>query len=214
MGCVCVRGCEPTVNAEVPSEVLRATCFQERLNEVHAAIADERTRRAAATQLALAAAAPPPEAPGGCAPVRDGVGRGPETVVDLDDDDDVIPQPEAEEPFWHHFAERVVKSMVRLIPEPRTPQAVKDMLRDCHLAALRGETGSSHVLIHYDVKLSGEPITAPHYRSAPLRKEALKTAVSGVLLARGGLLEGDMYVFNDAGKHGIDTYIPSLCCGW
>ncbi|MCP4243413.1 MAG: hypothetical protein GY772_22900 [bacterium] len=192
------------MNAQVPSEVLQATCFQERLNEIHAAIADERTKRAAATQLALAAAAPPPEAPGGCAPVRDGVGGGPETVLDLDDDDDaVVQQPEAEEAFWHHFAERTVKSMVLLLPEPKTPLAVKDMLRDCHLGATRGETGSSHVLVHYDVKLSGEPITAPHYRSAPLRKEALKTAVAGVLQARGGLLEGDMYVFNDAGKHGI-----------
>ena len=47
------------------------------------------------------------------------------------------------------------------------------------------------VLIHYDVKLSGEAITAPHLRIPPFQEKAYEKMVSSLLEARSQTVNAD-----------------------
>ena len=64
------------------------------------------------------------------------------------------------------------------------------------------------VLVHYDVKLSGESVTYPHIRTCPFVEETYRTLVSGVLAVRGSgtddarLTPGTLAILVDGGKVG------------
>ena len=69
-------------------------------------------------------------------------------------------------------------------------------------------TASGNVLLYLDVFMSGEPVTAPHVRSPPFRKEQARKLLGALIAARrfpgqeGKLAHGDVLVFADAGKRG------------
>lgn len=101
----------------------------------------------------------------------------------------------------------LVKQRVKLLVEPASDTAFATMLSDAEIGKLRG-TAERRVMALYDPKKGGEPITAPHLRIAPFRKEHAQKAVRAFLQSRSGsmeLHEGDMMVFFDAGKHGFST---------
>ena len=72
----------------------------------------------------------------------------------------------------------------------------------------------------YDVKQTGESITRPHIRIAPLREDKASKMVGGVVQARAKLqagatsvIDGDMYVFFDGGRPGtalFELHLPSV----
>lgn len=61
------------------------------------------------------------------------------------------------------------------------------------------------VLVHYDVKLSGESCTFPHIRVCPFVEESYRMLVSGLLAARSSdsqLTPGTLAILLDGGKSG------------
>ena len=69
-------------------------------------------------------------------------------------------------------------------------------------------TASGNVLLYLDVFMSGEPVTAPHVRSAPFRKDQAKKLIGAMVSARrakgqdGKMPHGDILVYADGGKKG------------
>ena len=100
----------------------------------------------------------------------------------------------------------MVKQRVKLVVEPVSETAFATMLSDAEIGKLRGAQ-ERKIMTLYDVKKSGESITAPHLRPAPFRKEHGQKVVRSFLQSRGGmeLHEHDLMFFFDAGKHGSLT---------
>ena len=96
-----------------------------------------------------------------------------------------------------------VKQRVKLIVEPVSESAFATALSDAEIGKMRG-TQERRILALYDVKKCGESITAPHLRTAPLRKDHCQKAVRAFLQSRGSMEmhEHDLLFFMDAGKHG------------
>ena len=81
-------------------------------------------------------------------------------------------------------AMRQVRSSVSLMVESDQRKAMIDELS----ALLGGSVGSKNIMLLYDNKTAGEPITNPHIRMPSFRADRLKTAVAVVL----GALDADI----------------------
>ena len=117
--------------------------------------------------------------------------------------------------YWQEFAERTINANVKLIPEPMTQTQVADAITDwaTHSGAreaLRGTGGHTYFMAIFDVKQTGEPITRPHIRIAPLQAEKAAKLLGGFRQSRAGLevgstaiINGDMVVLLDGGRAGL-----------
>lgn len=109
---------------------------------------------------------------------------------------------------WLKHAQKVCHQYVRLIPEPRQAGQLATEVRESSLGRLLGDP-MGLVLLHYDVKLSGEPVTRPDLRVAPLRDDVYKKLVRSVIEGRyqgendvATLQTGDIALIIDGGRHG------------
>ncbi len=114
--------------------------------------------------------------------------------------------------YWKALAAKTLRSSVRLVAEPRTATGMKDIVAD-HAGQLGGR---GYTVFFFDVKTSGEAVTAPHLRCAPLKEDQLQKLVRGCLTGRSGsdddvvIRDKDLYVLLDGMKHGLALY----CWGW
>ena len=74
---------------------------------------------------------------------------------------------------WEHAAERLVHQYCRIFAKPDSAASLKDELSSTALAMTRGEL-KSHLLFHYDQKLSGEPQSNPTNRICPFQEHYYK----------------------------------------
>ena len=79
-------------------------------------------------------------------------------------------------------AMRYVRSAVNLLVEQ---EQRKNMVEELMAALANKGADGKNVMIVYDQKAAGEPITAPHIRIPPLRSERLKRSVHCSLEALG-----------------------------
>ena len=118
-----------------------------------------------------------------------------------------------EKETWEGHATRIMRRYVRLVTIPTTKTALAAELSTSELGRIRGDP-TGLVMIHYDVKLSGETITAPHLRVPPLRASMYDMLVQSTLAARGSTIDaesdsatailcsGDLAVIFDGGRKG------------
>ena len=110
--------------------------------------------------------------------------------------------------YWRKRAERVVDANVQLIAEPATEAQLEEMIKRSILKDSSGSAGSNYVAALLDVKQMGEPVTAPHSRVMPCKKERIMKLVGAFLRARRGdsanklMKEGDVVILLDGGKRG------------
>ncbi len=109
--------------------------------------------------------------------------------------------------YWRKRAERVVDANVQLISEPVTEAQLEEAIKRSILKDSSGSVGSNYVAALLDVKQLGEPVTAPHSRVMPCKKERILKLVSAFLRARGDsakklMKEGDVVILLDGGKRG------------
>ena len=123
--------------------------------------------------------------------------------------------------FWLAFAKRTVAAHVKLFTEPDSSSSVRDLLNKTTVAKVKGIDKEDCVMILFDVKQSGECITAPHLRVPPLRDEQLGKLITGVLESRRTsdpdaevLIDGDVLCMFDGGRHGpaFPTHESVLSC--
>lgn len=130
-------------------------------------------------------------------------------------------QENAKDIYWRKLAERTVQSHCALIAEPDSEQKLKEILDKTALAKSLGTPGQEYVSILLDQKLSGEPITAPHIRSAPFNRKRIGKLLAAVLRSRAAhlgeadqevlpLIDGDVLMFLDAGKPGVQNRMGGL----
>ncbi len=110
--------------------------------------------------------------------------------------------------YWRKRAERVVDANVQLITEPATEAQLEEMIKRSILKDSSGSAGSNYAAALLDVKQMGEPVTAPHSRVMPCKKERIVKLVGAFLRARRGdsanklMKEGDVVILLDGGKRG------------
>ena len=72
---------------------------------------------------------------------------------------------------WLKHAARIYRSHITLICPGATESAVKESIANSETGRLLGDA-SGLMILHCDVKLTGETISAPHERLPPIRSEA------------------------------------------
>ena len=110
---------------------------------------------------------------------------------------------------WQGVAERLVRQYIRIVVAPTTDAGVAQEVKASELACSAGSM-SGLTLLHYDVKLSGEPATAPKLRISPFQEKPYKQMVQGILegrwrgeaSTRAQLNAGDVVLLLDAGRVG------------
>ena len=125
--------------------------------------------------------------------------------------------------FWLAFAKRTLAAHIKLFTEPDSSSDVRDLINKSSIAKAKGIDKEDCVMILFDVKQSGECITAPHLRVPPLRDEQIGKLITGVLESRragdpdaDALIDGDVLCMFDGGRHGPVTlqkpcHVPGRC---
>ena len=108
---------------------------------------------------------------------------------------------------WETFARRLIKEGVRVISQGNaTESQLAEILKSSAAGKIRGDPGmQQYAVIIYDIKNSGESITAPHERMPPFRNSHMTKMLSAVFKARDKLDElddGDVFFCFDAFRHG------------
>ena len=109
--------------------------------------------------------------------------------------------------YWEKVIKKQIHTYVDIIVEKKTAAELENALRDSTLASIRGDP-TGLVLFHFDVKQSGEPLTRPELRIAPLRDAHYHRMVRTVLNARApagsnpGLRSGEVAILLDGGRRG------------
>ena len=122
-----------------------------------------------------------------------------------DDDQDVVAEHAA-------LAARIVAENVRLLDGSDKESTITDIIRQSPVGMLRGSPEGS-ILIHYDVKLSGEDAHRPAYRPPALRRPHLEKLVRATLRSRLSneaelaITPGDVFVLFDAGRPGNQNFL-------
>lgn len=121
--------------------------------------------------------------------------------------------------FWLAFAKRTIAAHIKLFTEPDSSSDVRDLINKTSIAKAKGIDKEDCVMILFDVKQSGECITAPHLRVPPLRDEQIGKLITGVLESRragdpdaDALIDGDVLCMFDGGRHGPVTLQKPLPC--
>ena len=123
--------------------------------------------------------------------------------------------------YWTKLAERTVQCHVELIAEPESEQKLKEILDMTALREIAGTPGSDYIAILVDQKQSGESITAPHIRCTPFNRKRVMKLLGAVVKSRGipgiegenqevPLKDGDVLMFLDTGKSGVQSRMASL----
>jgi hypothetical protein len=115
---------------------------------------------------------------------------------------------EEERATWTAAAQRLVRQYIRIIVYPQTEKQLVTEIQNSDLGRMVGDlTGT--VLIHYDVKMAGESVTAPRLRTAPFQEKVYEKYVQAVLEGRDQGLKkvptlniGDLVLLLDAGRSG------------
>lgn len=121
--------------------------------------------------------------------------------------------------YWISFAVRSFDSTCSLRQEPESETQVCDTIVDSAVGKLKGITGQDYVMIHGDVKQSGEAATSPHIRISPCREKWVVKMLGGALKARLTLqpkavtmIDGDLVLLLDGGKHGNEHLLTKPLC--
>ena len=128
----------------------------------------------------------------------------------------VLELPPSEQEKIEHFRDMAKKracTYVKLIAEDKASEsALLDMVASTTVGKMRGELviGSTKIVaVWYDLKLSGESVTAPHVRLPPYRSADMKKKIMSVVQGREdptSLHPGDaFFIFN--GFKSIDTQL-------
>lgn len=108
---------------------------------------------------------------------------------------------------WTDAASRLVRQHCHIVVNPGSASDLEKLIMASELGKSPGDNASL-VLIHFDVKLNGEAITAPHLRVPPLQDSAYLKLVNSLLTARnpdGGqktINPGEVVAILDGGRHG------------
>ena len=108
---------------------------------------------------------------------------------------------------WEKVINKQIKTYIDIIVEPKSAAELQNALTESRLANIKGDP-TGLVLIHFDVKQSGEPQTRPELRVAPLREASYHRLVRAVLSSRApagapaGLRSGEVAVLLDGGRRG------------
>ena len=117
---------------------------------------------------------------------------------------------EDDQQLWRQQMLKTIRTHVRFLAEPKTQADLEQQLRDCGYACLKGDP-TGQVLLHFDLKKFGEPLTRPDLRTPTLREPQYNKLVRAVLNARAGsdeaatLHHGDVALLLDGGKSGNKT---------
>ena len=110
---------------------------------------------------------------------------------------------------WWAVAERIVKANIQLFVEPKTEGELMAIFDQCTLKDSVGAPGSGYVGCILDVKTMTEPVSQPHKRVGPCKKDKIIKLVGAWLKSRAtqarakdGMKEGDALLLLDGGKHG------------
>ena len=180
-------------NRKSATEILSYGAFETLVQELKGAV--EKDRKASGQAL-------PGTAPASTAQsVRDADDI-PEHILsacleDLETDEDKILK-------YRAMAMHTVKTRIKLIVEPSSDEAFATAISDTSIGQLRGDS-QKRVLCMYDIKKSGESVTAPHLRPPSFRKEHAQKGIKAVMASRGRgeeVHEGDVFFVYDAGKMG------------
>lgn len=123
------------------------------------------------------------------------------SLEDLEADEDKILK-------YRAMAMHTVKTRIKLIVEPSSDEAFATAIADTSIGQLRGDS-QKKILCLYDIKKSGESVTAPHLRPPSFRKEHAQKGLRAVMASRGKkeeVHEGDAFFVYDAGKMGPLDY--------
>ncbi|CAK0788960.1 unnamed protein product [Prorocentrum cordatum] len=119
---------------------------------------------------------------------------------------------------WYlRFAQKKVSDYVKLISDSgKSEAALQASIAQTTLGMEEGDM-TGHILVHAGVTLSGEPVTAPHLRAAPFRKDQLGRLFNSVISARrrgghdsGRLSQGGACMYLDGGKKGAGGVINKI----
>ncbi len=117
-----------------------------------------------------------------------------------------LDDPDGKLPRWLKYAETVVRERVTLIVEG-SETALVTALAEAPVATYAA-TGNNSVIVLYDVKQAGESMSRPAFRPPSLRRAHVRKLVGAILQARSkrqAILENDVFVMMDAGKHGNEN---------
>ena len=108
---------------------------------------------------------------------------------------------------WDHRAEKLGKQYCKILPLPSEMSILKDSIRGHPFGCVAGdETG--FVVMHYDVKQRGEPITNPNIRVCPFQEKQYSRKIGALLEARATdgepakLNSCEVALISDGGKGG------------
>ena len=110
---------------------------------------------------------------------------------------------------WRAFMLKTIHASVRFVADSGSAQQLEQAIKDNPFAVLKADP-TGNILIHYDVKKSGEPGTRPDLRVTPLREASYSRLVRALLDARrtgdpstpGTLNPGDIALVMDGGRPG------------
>ena len=111
---------------------------------------------------------------------------------------------------WEKVIKKQIHTYVDIIVEKKSAAELENAIRDSTLATIKGDP-TGLVLFYFDVKQSGEPLTRPELRIAPLRDANYHRMVRTVLSARApagaapGLRSGEVAILLDGGRRGNAT---------
>ena len=106
--------------------------------------------------------------------------------------------------LWTAQADKLCRQYTRVVVHPQTEKQLVQDIGSSDLGTARGD-GSGTTLLHFDVKLSAESITAPRLRIAPFQEKVYEKVVAAIKEARdctGKLIVGDCVLLIDGGKPG------------
>ncbi|OLP81256.1 hypothetical protein AK812_SmicGene38225 [Symbiodinium microadriaticum] len=187
--------------AEGCREVLSYGAFETLVQELKSAI--EKDRKASGQELPGTAPAAPAQAFKDATDIPEHILSA--SLDDLDSDEDKILK-------YRAMAMHEVKTRIKLIVEPSSDEAFATAIADTSIGQLRGDS-QKKILCLYDIRKSGESVTAPHLRPPSFRKEHAQKGLRAVMASRGRseeMHEGDVFFVYDAGKMGNERAISSL----
>ena len=79
---------------------------------------------------------------------------------------------QGDQDHWEKFIKKHVHTYVDIIVEKKSAAELENAIRDSTLATIKGDP-TGLVLFYFDVKQSGEPVTRPELRVAPLARREL-----------------------------------------
>jgi hypothetical protein len=111
--------------------------------------------------------------------------------------------------FFEH-ASTLRKTHCAFIPEQSSDEAMGLLIKQTAAGRVLGDPSKGqYIYIPYDIADSGETISHPHTRVAPLRSDHLKKMCRSVMIAREmtDLHPGDCYNIFDGGNHGNQGHV-------